>query len=161
MKGALSMSFIVSSGAVKDAGLWLIDAHGVPEFWMPFATGLLFLPAFMLFAWLLSCMPPPAKEDEAERSHRSTMNREQRWGFTLAYFPGMALLLVLMHSFLTAFRDYRDNFGVEIVKSLGIDPKDMLFTRTELVVGFCVALVMIGLERKCARMARGWCRCSR
>ena len=48
---ALSCSFIVSSGAVKDAGRWLMSAWQVPEAWMPAAAGACFLPPFLASVW--------------------------------------------------------------------------------------------------------------
>ena len=39
----LCASFIVASGFVKSVGKWVMGA-GVPEAWMPFATGAVFLP---------------------------------------------------------------------------------------------------------------------
>ena len=50
----LSCSFILASGVVKDVGRWLMGEHGVPEFWMPFATGLVFLVPFVVSALLLA-----------------------------------------------------------------------------------------------------------
>src|SRR5262249_41885645 len=55
----LVCSYIVSSGAVKDIGRYLMAAHGVSEGAMPMLTGLLFLPPFLLSVWLLSHLPTP------------------------------------------------------------------------------------------------------
>src|SRR5690606_31023609 len=54
----LSCSYIVASGAVKDVGLWLMSTFGITEFWMPFVTGLAFLPLFGVSAFLLNWTPP-------------------------------------------------------------------------------------------------------
>ena len=53
----LCASFIVSSGAVKSAGLLLIQIVHVPVFWMPAATGLLFVPLLALGVWGLIFTP--------------------------------------------------------------------------------------------------------
>ena len=45
----LACSFIVASGVVKDVGRWFIRDMGLTEFWMPFATGALFLIPFFMF----------------------------------------------------------------------------------------------------------------
>lgn len=46
----LCTSFIVSSGVVKSAGMWIMQYWGVSEFWMPVVTGALFLlPLLVLF----------------------------------------------------------------------------------------------------------------
>ena len=65
---ALSCSFIVSSGAVKDAGRWLMSHLNVSEAWMPAATGACFLPLFLVSVWLLSRLPQPSAADVSARS---------------------------------------------------------------------------------------------
>src|SRR5262249_45161950 len=60
---ALSCSFIVASGVVKDVGRWLMATQGVSETWMPAATGLLFLPLFLVSVWLLQQLPQPDARD--------------------------------------------------------------------------------------------------
>src|SRR4051812_18792257 len=82
----LACSYIVSSGAVKDVGRWLMSAHGVSEASMPMLTGLLFLPLFLLSTWLLTQLPPPTEADQAARSTRSTMDRTSRLSFFKTLF---------------------------------------------------------------------------
>src|SRR6516162_3838269 len=67
----LACSYIVSSGAVKDVGRYLMAAHGVSEAAMPMLTGALFLPPFLLSVWLLSRLPPPTTRP-ASRGRRWT-----------------------------------------------------------------------------------------
>src|SRR5438445_9584313 len=50
----LACSYIVSSAAVKDVGRYLMAVHSVSEDAMPMLVGLIFLPAFLIFVWLLS-----------------------------------------------------------------------------------------------------------
>jgi hypothetical protein len=128
----LACSFIVSSGVVKDVGRALMAGDPfhilgiglpnplgpVPEFWMPAATGMVFLPPFVLFAWLLNQVPEPTLDDIAARTERQTMDRGRRHQFLIEYLPGI-VLLVAAYVFLTAFRDYRDNYMVEILDQLG------------------------------------------
>ena len=49
----LSCSFIIASGMVKDVGRWMMNVQQVDQFWMPFVTGVIFLPPFLLSVWLL------------------------------------------------------------------------------------------------------------
>jgi hypothetical protein len=128
----LACSFIVSSGVVKDVGRALMAGDpfrilgiGLPnplppttEFWMPAATGLVFLPPFVLFVWLLNQVPEPTIDDIAARTERQSMDRGRRHQFLLEYLPGI-VLLITAYVFLTAFRDYRDNYMVEILDQLG------------------------------------------
>lgn len=136
----LSASYIVASGAVKTVGKMLVDA-GVPEHWMPFATGALFFLPLCLFVFLLSRLPPPSKEDEALRTKRVPMDAAARKRFTLAFLPGLAFLTVL-YVLLTAYRDFRDNFAVEIWAALGYSESPAIMTTSELPIAFAVLVVL-------------------
>src|SRR6516165_4132276 len=87
----LACSYIVSSGAVKDVGRYLMAAHGVSEAAMPMLTGLLFLPPFLLAVWLLNHLPPPTASDQVARVKRSTMDRSSRVSFLRALLVGLVL----------------------------------------------------------------------
>jgi hypothetical protein len=140
---ALSCSFIVASGVVKDIGRWLMSA-GVPEYWMPVLTGLLFLPLLVVSARLLDALPDPTAEDAREREPRPPMGAADRVAFTRRFLLGLALLL-LVYLGLTAFRDFRDNFGVELFLELGYANQPAIFSSTELPVALLVLLVLSGL----------------
>jgi hypothetical protein len=144
----LACSYIVSSGAVKDVGRYLMAAHGVSEAAMPMLTGLLFLPVFLLAVWLLNQLPPPTAVDEAVRVKRSTMDRSNRLAFLKALLFGLVLLFA-ERLLTTAFRDFRDNYGVELFGALGYDGDPTLFTRTEIPValGVMTALALLNLIR--------------
>jgi len=127
-------SFIIASAVVKDVGRWLMSAHGVPEVWMPAATGLVFLPVFALAVFALSRLPPPDAIDERLRVHRQPMDRGERRAFFRRFAPGLTALFSF-YLLLTAFRDFRDNYGVEIFNGLGYGKDRLgLFTRTEIWV---------------------------
>jgi hypothetical protein len=144
----LACSYIVSSGAVKDVGRYLMAAHGVGEAAMPMVTGLLFLPPFLLSVWLLSHLPPPTAAEHAARVERTTMDRSSRLAFLRALLAGLVLLFGA-RLLTTAFRDYRDNYGVELFGDLGYRGDPGLFTRTEVPValGVLAALALLNLVR--------------
>ena len=145
----LSCSFIVASGVVKDIGRWLMSAHDVDQFWMPFVTGCMFLPPFLLSAYLLNRLPEPTAADKQSRMARSTMDGKERWAFVMKFLPGMVMLMIA-YFFLTAYRDFRDNFGVEIFDQLGYgESETAIFTRSELWVAFGVVgtLAVLNLIR--------------
>jgi hypothetical protein len=144
----LSCSFIVSSGVVKDVGSWLMKAWAVSESWMPFATGLLFAPLFVLSVVLLDHLPRPSEADVVARAERAPMNASARLDFMRQFFPGL-LGLIVVYFFLTAYRDFRDNYGVEIFRLLGYEGKPAIFTKTELPVAFGVmaSLALLSLVR--------------
>ena len=144
----LACSYIVSSGAVKDVGRYLMAQHGVSEAAMPMVTGLVFLPPFLVSVWLLSHVPPAGAADHAARTRRTTMDRASRLAFLRALFTGLVLLLGA-RLLTTAFRDFRDNYGVELFESLGYRGDPALFTRTEVPValGVMTALALLNLIR--------------
>lgn len=152
---ALACSFIVSSGVVKDVARALmagdsIRLFGIPlfnpfpsvsEFWMPAATGLVFAPLFVLAVFLLNQIPEPSVADARERTEREPMSVTRRWTFLLQYLPGICALIAA-YILLTAFRDFRDNYMVELLDQLGYryaDHRDLM-SRMELGVAFGVML---------------------
>ncbi len=139
----LSCSFILASGVVKDVGLWLMGEHGLSQFWMPFATGLLFLVPFIVSALLLDQLPDPDASDEKERVHREPMDGSRRVSFLRRFLLPLAMLF-LAYIFLTAYRDFRDNYGVEIFTALGYGKEPGIFSKSESWVAFG-ALVPIAL----------------
>ncbi|NVB80060.1 MAG: hypothetical protein HOV81_16825, partial [Kofleriaceae bacterium] len=136
----LSCAYVVASGAVKSIGKSIIDA-GVDEVWMPATTGLLFLPVFLAAVYGLSLVPPPSAEDVAARTEREPMQRAERRAFMRRFLPGL-LLLVLVYFFLTAYRDFRDNYAAEIWADLGLGDRAAVFTVTELPIALAVMLVL-------------------
>ena len=141
----LSCAYIVASGAVKDIGLWLMSTFPIDQFWMPCVTGLCFLPLFVGSVWLLNQLPQPDAADIEARVERTTMGGSQRWQFFQQFLPEM-LLLSTVYFFLTAYRDFRDNFGKEIFESLGYGKTPAIFTRSELWVAFGVMAALAGLN---------------
>ena len=113
----LASSFIVSSGVVKAVGLHTMNSWGVPELWMPFVTGLIFFLPLLFFVWMLGHLPPPTEEDIKMRTERVPMNREDRIRYFKTFAVGLSLLVVV-HMLLTAYRDFRDNFAINILSSL-------------------------------------------
>lgn len=140
---ALSCSFIVASGMVKDVGRWLMTL-GVPEYWMPALTGLMFLLPLFVSARLLDSLPDPTLEDARAREARPPMGSGERRTFFTRYLPGL-IVLVVVYVGLTAFRDFRDNYGVELFRELGYADEPAIFSRTELPVALLVLLVMSSL----------------
>jgi hypothetical protein len=129
----LCASFIVSSGVVKSVATLLLQA-GVPEMWMPAATGLLFVPLLLISVWQLERAPPPDSRDEAERTVRVPMHRSERVAFMRQHGLQMALLVV-GYVLLTAIRDFRDDFSTEIWTAMGSGGDPSVFAQTEIPVG--------------------------
>ena len=145
----LSASYILASGVVKGVGRGLMDA-GVPEFWMPFTTGACFAVPMGIFVFLLSCLPPPSPEDIAARTERVPMDGPARKAFFLKYLVGL-LPLTLLYVVLTAYRDFRDNFAVEIWRSLGYKKDEvatmMAGSEVPVTVGVLLILALLMVIR--------------
>lgn len=138
----LSASMIVSSGVVKSVGRLLIEKLHVPEFWMPVATGAIFIIPLCFFVWLLHQIPKPSKEDVVHRSERVPMNRAERWDLFFRHAFGLSCL-VFVYVLLTVMRSIRDDFAVEIWQDLGETGKPAIFTQSELFVALGVILVNV------------------
>lgn len=167
----LSCSYIVSSGMVKDFARALMEGdvarwwQGVPvvgsflgsitgkvsENWMPAVAGFYFLPLFLLCVWLLNQIPRPDTKDVAERVERKPMGRAERLAFVRKFTLGIVLLCGA-YFFLTAYRDFRDNYQVELFDELGYsyDHNKTIISRAETLVMFGVlgALALLNVIRQ-------------
>ncbi len=167
----LSASLIVASGMVKDfgralmsgsiadvwtripwVGRWIGGGIGeVDESWMPFVAGLHFLPPFVVFVWMLAQLPRPTQQDAVLRQPRESMDAARRMAFLREHWQGL-LLLVVAYLFLTAYRDYRDNFSVEIFDGLGYTyaGNETILSRAEtlIAIGVVAALAMLNAFRR-------------
>jgi Family of unknown function (DUF5690) len=94
---------------------------------------------------LLNQLPTPTEEDVAARMRREPMDGGQRLRFVKEFFLGLVMLLAV-YFFLTAFRDFRDNFGQEIITELGLADRPAIFTTTEFCVAIPVMLAMAALN---------------
>lgn len=137
----LCASFIVASGFVKSIGRIVIDKWGFSEFQMPFITGALFALPLVFFVWMLSKIPPPTTEDEHMRTQRVPMHKKERVEFFLKFAFGI-VVLTLVYMFLTAFRDLRDNFAVEIWTALGYKNAPMIMTYSEIPIAVGVLIIV-------------------
>ncbi len=132
----LCASFILADGVVKSVGAALL-ARGISEFWMPSATGALFLVPLAVFTWMLSCLPPPGPHDVLARAARPTIDRAARWQLLNGYFFGLVLLLV-MYSAVTVLRSVRADYAREIWIGLGQSAQPSTFTLSEIFVALGV-----------------------
>jgi MFS family permease len=141
MGSVLAASFVFSSGFVKSVGQFVLTRWDVSEQWMPFVTGLLFFPLLALSIFLLNHLPPPSEEDRELRAPRPPMSQAARRAFFSAFRPGL-VALVLVYMMLTALRDLRDNFVVEIWQGLNIEADPALLTQTETPIAVLLLAMM-------------------
>ena len=72
------------------------------------------------------------------------MDAKARWAFVKKLAPGV-LSLTLLYIFLTAYRDFRDNFAVEIWKALGEGDTPSILATAELPIAFGVMIALAAL----------------
>lgn len=140
----LCTSFIFASGFAKTVGSWItlqLEMNSISIAWMPFLAGVVYLLPLLFFVWLLNQLPGPSVEDEALRTKREPMSGPQRMAFFKTFAPGL-IILIVVYTVLTAFRDMRDTYMSDILKSLGFDKKPEIFTQTEVPVTLAVLLFL-------------------
>jgi hypothetical protein len=167
LMAGLSCAYIVSSGVVKDVGRAVLAGDPfplplptewgwalpnplpeIPEPWMPAVTGALFFAPFVLFAWLLDQCPDPTAADRAARVERTPMRGADRRKF----FHSNALAIVsalAVYFLLTACRDYRDIYSVEVLAQLGYpyETNKTAVSQAELLVALGVIVTLSQLCR--------------
>ncbi|MES1221275.1 MAG: DUF5690 family protein [Bacteroidota bacterium] len=140
----LSTSLIISSGYLKTIYFYVHEwLTSLSEFWLPFVIGLLFLPLFLLFVWMLSVIPAPSPEDIQRRSPRLPMTNEDKRNVFRQYGIGV-VGLVIVYAMLATLRDFRDNFSVEIWNEIEPGWNKTVFAKTETIAGI-VVLIAVGL----------------
>jgi hypothetical protein len=138
----LNISVVVASGILKTT---YIEVHhllpGISEFWMPFFMGLLFLPLFLFFVWMLTVIPAPTAEDIGLRTERVPMRAaDKRRVMQQMGFP--IVCLVICYAILVVVRDFRDNFTIEIWNEIDAGWSSSVLSKTELTTGFIVLLIV-------------------
>jgi len=105
-----------------------------------------FVPPFVVAVWLLARLPPPSAEDEQARTHRAPMFGAERKAFVARFAIGI-VLLTFIHTLITAYRDFRDNFAAEIWIELGRSDAPQLFTISEIPVALAVLCSLAAIYR--------------
>lgn len=139
LAAGLCASFIVADGATRSVGAKLLAA-GVSESAMPALAGLIFLAPAVLFAAMLSRIPPPTPADVARRRERPPMSRDDRARFLRAEAPGL-IPLIAVYLMLTLLRSVRADFAPEIWRSLGWSNRPDVFATSETVVALLVLAI--------------------
>ncbi|WP_197527953.1 DUF5690 family protein [Posidoniimonas polymericola] len=140
LSAGLCASFIMSSGYVKSVGQAIVLNTSIGEYWMPFATGLVFWPPLLACVWMLAHVPPPGELDVAARSERAPINAQERRGILRKYGFGLAALITI-YTLLTILRSLRDDFAVEIWAGLGYTETPSVFAISETLVMAAVIAV--------------------
>jgi hypothetical protein len=151
----LAISFIFAGGFCRSIAKWLlIDLH-VTEYWMPFATGLIFALPLALFIFLLEKIPPPTELDVSERTERLPMTKDDRKRFLKMFSLGI-VAATITYTLLTVIRDIRDNYMSNIWQELGYGNNYSIFTQTETRTSIVILIIisLLVLIRKNAKAFR-------
>jgi MFS family permease len=140
----LSTNFIFSSGAVKSIGRMSIEYWGVPEIYMPFFVGLLFIPLLLLAVWMLNKIPPPLEQEINSRGNRVSLNGSERLKLFRQFLPGL-VAIIIVNLILTILRDIKDNYAVEILRSLKPLFNPSIFSQMETVAAISVFALLLVL----------------
>lgn len=143
LAAGLCASFVFADGIAKSIGTWMIDA-GVSESWMPAAVGALFIPAFGAFAWMLSKIPTPTREDVDARSARSTMSGVERRTFFRRFAFGLVMLL-FTYGLIGVLRGLRGDFAPEIWSAMHVKVDPSVFAKSEMLAGAGTLIVFLAL----------------
>lgn len=138
---AMAVSFVFAGGFTRSVAVWLRDEWMIPERWLGFATGLVFLLPLIAFIYLLEKVPKPDQDDIEERTVRMPMNKDERSKFWALFKSGI-LIIIVTYVFLTIMRDIRDNFMSNMWNELGYGNKPAIFTRTETITSIVVLVIM-------------------
>ncbi len=141
----LCFSLTIASGVLKTIYFELHSIFPLSEFWMPFAMGLLFLPVFCFFVWMLSVIPKPSEEDKLLRTERVPMTNADKKQVIRLYGFGL-VCIVITYAMLTMLRDFRDNFSVEIWTEIDKGFSDSVFSQTEIIIGLIVLTIISSIS---------------
>jgi hypothetical protein len=143
----LAVSFIFAGGFTRSVAKWLLIDMAVPEKWMPFLAGAIFVPPIILLFWLLEKMPQPDAGDVLAREERPPMTGADRKAFISRFTAGI-VVIGLTYVLLTIIRDVRDNYMSNMWRELGHARDYGIFTRTEtntslIILGILCLLVLV------------------
>ncbi|MEO5681961.1 MAG: DUF5690 family protein [Chitinophagaceae bacterium] len=138
----LSTNFIFSSGVAKSLGRVCIEYWNIPEIYTPFVAGLFYIPLLLLAVWMLTKIPPPAETETASRGARVTLNGKERIALFKQFFTGLTAITVI-NLLLTILRDVKDNYAVEILRTVKPSFKPAIFTQMETIAAVTVLLLLL------------------
>lgn len=140
LAGFLGVSIVISSGAAKSLGLYVISMN-VSPFWMPAIIGGIAMPLLIGIAFMLDKLPDPTVEEKAEKSERIPLNKEKRRALLKKYATILFPLLVV-NILYTVLRDVKEDFLVDILRHTDIHLSSFLFVRIDAIVTVILLIVL-------------------
>lgn len=136
LAAGLCTSFILADGVTKSVGSWLVG-QGVPELWMPFTAGAIFMVPLAFFLWMLSRIPQPDDGDRAERQERILMTYDDRLRYFRHYAFGL-VCIISAYLLITLIRSLRADFAPEIWAAMAYLTTPEIYTTSELWVALAI-----------------------
>ncbi|MFP6620134.1 MAG: DUF5690 family protein, partial [Pirellulaceae bacterium] len=87
----------------------------------------------------------PDASDESNRIKRVPMDATQRRLFVRQFLPGLVLIM-FVYLFLSAFRDIRDMYGINLLQELGLGDTAAVFSKTDMPIAIPVFLSLLLLN---------------
>jgi len=119
-----------------------IEYWKVTEIYTPFVTGLLYIPLLVLAVWMLTKIPPPSAAENASRGERVSLNGKERKALFKKFLVGLVAITVI-NLLLTILRDVKDNYAVEILRTVKPGFKPAIFAQMETVAAVIVLLLLL------------------
>ncbi len=141
LAGFLGVSMVISSGAAKSFGLFVLS-FGISPFWMPALIGAIAAPLLILTAFALDRLPEPTREEKDERTERVPLNGQQRKALIKQY-AALLIPMLVVNVLYTVLRDIKEDFLVDILKNTNLNLTSFLFVRIDSVVTVLL-LIMLG-----------------
>ena len=136
----LVSSFIFASGFAKTVGKYILLNFSIPEYWMPFTAGAIYIVPLFVSVYFLHILPPPNAEDTLLRSQRDAMNKYDRKNF-LKLFKWMVFPIVIVYTILTISRDFIEDFANEFWIENGYMDMSAVFTNISMLVSIIILIV--------------------
>jgi MFS family permease len=145
LAGFLGVSIIISSGAAKSFGLYVLS-FDVSPFRMPAIIGGIAMPLLAGISFLLDQLPEPTAEEKNEKSERVPLDKNQRRALLKKYSLWLIPLLVV-NILYTVLRDVKEDFPVDIIRHTNIQLSSFLFVRIDAIVTVLLLLILGAMIR--------------
>jgi MFS family permease len=140
LAGFLGVSIVISSGAAKSLGLYVLSFH-VSPFWMPAIIGGVAMPLLIGISFLLDKLPEPTTEEKSEKSERTPLYKAQRKAL-LKKYSAFLIPLLLVNVLYTVLRDIKEDFLVDIIRHTNVTLDSFLFVRMDSIVTLLLLVIL-------------------
>jgi MFS family permease len=145
LAGFLGVSIVISSGAAKSFGLYVLSLH-ISPFWMPALIGGIAAPLLAGISALLDRLPEPTAEEKREKSERQPLHKAQR-RHLLKKYAFLLVPLFVVNILYTVLRDIKEDFLVDILRYTDIRLSPFLFVRIDAIVTLLLLAILGSMSK--------------